>query len=162
MPQFSIRSHESAAIPRRLWRRLCPVNHPFSTSISFASWAHGAAGRLPAAGWRVTSRRPTRDGTACASCRSMHASTRTATSFTTGRGGGITSSLAALYPKLLSVCRRRPGRALPDRSSGRRSIIIRQAPLDGVMALAAEYGVSSRHVAFPDDEDGMHCTTPDC
>ena len=157
IPQFSITCHESAAaIPREAWRRLCPVNHPF-LNVDFLRIleAHGAAGRP--CGWLARHLAATDEDGTVRGLLPLYARFNSHGDFIHDWSWAAAYQQLgrAYYPKLLSGLPHTPAtgpRFLIDPADEDRSEI-RQALLDGVMALAAEYGVSSWHVAFPDDED---------
>ncbi len=156
MPTFTTTIHHSAeSIPREVWARLCPPNHPFlNADFLVILERHGAAGRT--CGWVA-----------------QHLVANDAQGIEVGllplyfrfnsHGDFIhdwswASAYQQLgrvyYPKLLSGLPHTPAagpRLLV--ADGPNAPVIRQTLIDGALALATEYGVSSWHVAFPDEDD---------
>lgn len=143
------------AIPAEAWTRLCPPDHPF-LNADFLSILerHGAAGRE--CGWvaqhlLVNDEQGTPVGLLPLYLRFnshgdfIHDWSWASAYQQLGR---------VYYPKLLSGLPHTPA-AGPRMlvADGPNAPTIRQTLIDGALALAADYGVSSWHVAFPDEND---------
>ncbi len=157
MPQFSIKSHESAAaIPRDAWQRLCPSGHPF-LNVDFLSILerHGPAGR--ACGWLARHLAATDEDGTVRGILPLYVRFNSHGDFIHDWSWAAAYQQLGrvYYPKLLSGLPHTPAsgpRLLVDPADADRAAV-RQALLDGALALADEYGVSSWHVAFPDEAD---------
>ncbi|MFT3850303.1 MAG: GNAT family N-acetyltransferase [Propionivibrio sp.] len=158
MPQLSITCHHAAAeIPRGVWQRLCPPGHPFlNADFLCILEAHGAAGR--ACGWLARHLTATDERGTVRGILPLYARYNSHGDFIHDWSWAAAYQQLgrAYYPKLLSGLPHTP-------ASGPRFLIdpgddglpvIRQALIDGALALSAEVGVSSWHVAFPDAADG--------
>ncbi len=156
MPAITVTSHHAAdAIPRAVWARLCPPNHPFLNADFLAILErHGAAGRPW--GWLA---------------RHLLASDEQGTALGmlplyvrfNSHGDFIHDwSWAAAYKQLGHVYYPKLLTGLPHTpAAGPRLLVgadpaacaVRQALIDGALALATEHGASSWHVAFVEADD---------
>jgi len=147
--------HSADAIPSEVWDRLCPPGHPF-LNADFLSILerHGAAGREW--GWVARHLVASNERGEVLGVLPLYVRFNSHGDFI--HDWSWASAYQQLgrvyYPKLLSGLPHTPAtgpRFLlaggPDRPRVRRSLI------DSAMALATEYGASSWHVAFPDEED---------
>ena len=147
--------HSADAIPRDVWDRLCPPGNPF-LNADFLSILerHGAAGREW--GWVAHHLVASNERGDVLGVLPLYVRFNSHGDFI--HDWSWASAYQQLgrvyYPKLLSGLPHTPAtgpRFLlaggPDRPS------IRRALIDGARALATEYGTSSWHVAFPDEED---------
>lgn len=157
MPQLSVACHHSAdAIPLDAWNRLCPPNHPF-LNVDFLRIleTHGAAGR--ACGWLARHLAVSDETGVVRGILPLYARFNSHGDFIHDWSWAAAYQQLgrAYYPKLLSGLPHTPatGQRLLVGEGDRDRSAIRQALIDGALALAAEYGVSSWHVAFPDDAD---------
>ena len=160
MPQLTVSCHHAAeAIPQGAWARLCPPGHPFlNGDFLRVLETHGAAGR--ACGWLARHLTATDEIGVVRGILPLYARFNSHGDFIHDWSWAAAYQQLgrAYYPKLLSGLPHTPatgprlltGAADTDRTAVRRALI------DGALALAAEFGVSSWHVAFPDDEDRSH------
>jgi len=156
MPTITITPYQSAdAIPGAAWTRLCPPNHPFlNADFLTILERHGAASRE--CGW-VAQHLLARDehGTAIG-LLPLYLRFNSHGDFI--HDWSWASAYQQLgrkyYPKLLSGLPHTPAagpRLLV--ADGLNASEIRRTLIDGALALATGYGVSSWHVAFPDEAD---------
>lgn len=148
--------HDSAdAIERSVWDRLCPKNHPF-LNLDFLSIIerHGAAGQ--ACGWLARHLVATTDDGEVLGLLPLYLRGNSHGDFI--HDWSWASAYQQLgrryYPKLLSGLPHTPAagpRLLV--TAGEEAPTIRQVLIDGALALAREYSVSSWHIAFPDETD---------
>ena len=156
MPTFTTTIHPSAdAIPRETWARLCPPNHPFlNADFLTILERHGAAGRE--CGWVA-------QHLVASDAQGIELGVLPLYVRFNSHGDFIhdwswASAYQQLgrvyYPKLLSGLPHTPA-AGPRMlvADGHEAGAIRRALIDGALALATEYKVSSWHVAFPDEDD---------
>jgi len=159
MSTLALTTHTSADdIPRHVWDRLCPPNHPF-LNADFLSILerHGAAGRQW--GWLARHLEARDNQGVVVGVLPLYVRANSHGDFI--HDWSWASAYEQLgrvyYPKLLSGLPHTPatgprmlvaGRpAAPDVSA------IRRALIDGAKALTTECGASSWHVAFPNEDD---------
>lgn len=136
--------------------RLCPPGHPFLNGDFLRILeAHGAAGR--ACGWLARHLVATDEHGAVRGILPLYARFNSHGDFIHDWSWAAAYQQLgrAYYPKLLSGLPHTPAtgpRLLTSEDDGDRAAI-RRALVDGALALAAEFGVSSWHIAFPDGED---------
>ena len=157
MPQFAIFRHDSAeAIPQEAWQRLCPSGHPFLNGEFLRILeAHGAAGRT--CGWLAHHLVATDENGTVRGILPLYVRFNSHGDFIHdwSWAGAYQQLGQAYYPKLLSGLPHTPAtgpRFLIDPEDEDRATI-RKALIGGALALAAESGFSSWHVAFPDVAD---------
>ena len=160
MPQLTVSCHHAAeAIPHEAWTRLCPSGHPFlNGDFLRVLETHGAAGR--ACGWLARHLTATDENGVVRGILPLYARFNSHGDFIHDWSWAAAYQQLgrAYYPKLLSGLPHTPatGQRLLVRDDDEDRAAIRQALIDGALALAAEFGVSSWHVAFPNDEDRSH------
>ncbi len=156
MPTFTTTIHHSAdAIPREVWARLCPPNHPFlNADFLTILERHGAAGRE--CGWVAQHLLASDEHGTVIGLLPLYMRFNSHGDFIHDWSWAAAYQQLGrvYYPKLLSGLPHTPAagpRLLV--ADGPHAQAIRQTLIDGALALAAEYGVSSWHVAFPDEND---------
>jgi len=150
--------HDAAdAIARPVWDRLCPPNHPFLNADFLAIIErHGAAGQ--ACGWLARHLLATDENGEVLGLLPLYLRGNSHGDFI--HDWSWASAFRQLgrnyYPKLLSGLPHTPAagpRLLV--ADTEQAPLIRRALIDGALALAREYEVSSWHVAFPDETDHL-------
>ena len=143
------------AIPRDVWARVCPPGDPFLNADFLAILEHhGAAGR--ACGWAA---RHLLANDACGAVLGvlplyLRANSHGDFIHDWSWASAYQQLGKVYYPKLLSGLPHTPAAGprllvAPGADGG----AVRRALIDGALALASEYGVSSWHVAFPGADD---------
>ncbi len=145
----------AAAIPRAAWTRLCPPGHPFlNADFLTILERHGAAGRE--LGWVAQHLVASDPSRGIVGILPLY--------FRFNSHGDFIHDWSwasayehlgrAYYPKLFSGLPHTPAagpRVLV--APGPDAVAIRQVLIDAAQAMAAQYGASSWHVAFPDEVD---------
>jgi predicted N-acyltransferase len=156
MTSFTITcQHSAEAIAREAWTRLCPPGHPF-LNVDFLAILerHGAAGRQ--CGWMARHLLASNAQGEVVGLLPLYVRVNSHGDFI--HDWSWASAYRQLgrkyYPKLLSGLPHTPAtgpRMLV--AEGPDAPMIRRALIGGAQTLAAEYGASSWHVAFPGIED---------
>lgn len=156
MPAFVITARHSAeAIARDLWQRLCPPGDPFLNADFLAILErHGTAGGP--LGWVARHLVASDAHGVAVGLLPLYLRFNSHGDFIYDWSWAAAYQQVGrvYYPKLLSGVPHTPAagpRLLV--SSGPDAPAIRRALIDGALALANEYGVSSWHVAFPGEDD---------
>ena len=157
MNRITISTCTSAeAIPRDAWAVVCPPGDPFLNADFLAILEHhGAAGR--ACGWAARHLLASDSRGAVLGVLPLYLRANSHGDFI--HDWSWASAYQQLgkvyYPKLLSGLPHTPaaGPRLLGAAGVSDAPAVRRALIDGALALAAEYGVSSWHVAFPDADD---------
>ena len=156
MSTLTISARSSAeSIPREIWERLCPPNHPFLNADFLAIVErHGAAGRR--CGWVAQHLVASDARGTILGLLPLYLRFNSHGDFI--HDWSWASAYQQLgrvyYPKLLSGLPHTPAagpRLLV--AEGAHAPAIRQALIDGAQALATGIEASSWHIAFPDDVD---------
>ena len=156
MPEFTISAlHSADAIPREAWGRLSPPNHPFLNADFLPILErHGAAG--PECGWVAHHLLASDESGSVVGLLPLYVRGNSHGDFI--HDWSWASAYQQLgrvyYPKLLSGLPHTPAtgpRMLV--AEGPDAAAVRRALIDAAKAQAAERGVSSWHVAFPDDSE---------
>ena len=156
MPTITLTSCRSAeAIPAEAWARLGPPDHPFLNADFLAILErHGAAGRE--CGWLAQHLLATDEHGSVLGLLPLYLRFNSHGDFIHdwSWASAYQQTGRVYYPKLLSGLPHTPAAgprllvgAGPDAGA------VRQALIDGALALAAEYKMSSWHIAFPDAAD---------
>jgi hypothetical protein len=156
MTALSISLHTSAeAIGREAWTRLCPPAHPF-LNYDFLSVLerHGAAG--PACGWQAQHLAASDGSSRVVGILPLYLRSNSHGDFIYDWSwASAYRQLGRIYyPKLLSAVPHTP-------ASGSRFLVepgadapsVRRALMDAAIELGVDLGVSSWHVALPDEDD---------
>lgn len=159
MPSLTITPRHSAdAIPREVWTRLCPPGDPFlNADFLTILERHGAAGRK--CGWMACHLAARDEHGVVVGVLPLYVRSNSHGDFIHdwSWASAYEQLGRAYYPKLLSGLPHTPAtgpRILVARNLDTpEALAIRRALIQSAMALAAEYGASSWHVAFPIEED---------
>ena len=148
--------HDAAdSVPRQVWDQLCPPGHPFLNADFLAIIErHGAAGQ--ACGWLARHLMATTDDGEIVGLLPLYLRGNSHGDFIYdwSWASAYQQLGRTYYPRLLSGLPHTPA-AGPRLLVGNSELapLIRQALIDGALALAREYAVSSWHIALPDETD---------
>ncbi len=159
MNRITISSCAAAeAIPHDAWAAVCPPGDPFLNADFLAILErHGAAGR--ACGWAARHLLASASSGAVLGVLPLYLRANSHGDFIHdwSWASAYQQLGRAYYPKLLSGLPHTPATGprllVAAGVDADQAVAVRRALIDGALALAGEYGVSSWHVAFPGDED---------
>jgi len=159
MKRFTISTHSAAEeIPRDVWESVSPPGDPFLNADFLAILErHGAAGR--AWGWAARHLLASDSSGVVRGILPLYLRANSHGDFI--HDWSWASAYQQLgkvyYPKLLSGLPHTPAAGprllVAAGVAAEEAVAVRRALIDGALALAAQSGVSSWHVAFPGDED---------
>jgi len=159
MNRFTISTHSAAeAIPRDVWESVCPPGDPFLNADFLAILErHGAAGR--ACGWLARHLLVRNSCGAVLGVLPLYLRFNSHGDFIHDWSwASVYQQLGKVYyPKLLSGLPHTPAAGprllVAAGVAAEDAVAVRRALIDGALALAAESGVSSWHIAFTGAED---------